>query len=72
MRKDGAQVWVRIEAIVVPGSGEEALCRAMLSSISERKQAEQEYKTILQTAIDGFWWRTQKDGSWRSMPPTAR
>ncbi len=55
MRKDGAQVWVRIEAIVVPGSGEEALCRAMLSSISERKQAEQEYKTILQTAIDGFW-----------------
>jgi PAS domain S-box-containing protein len=56
VRKDGSQFWARIEAVAL-GSEGQAVCRATMSDITERKQAEEvlreseeHYRTLFETA----------------------
>ena len=47
VKMDGAPVWVGLEATVSQDAGGMPVCRAMLSDITERKQAEEELQRTL-------------------------
>jgi PAS domain S-box-containing protein len=46
VRMDGSQFHARLEAILVQGSEEQALCRVAVSDVSQRVRAEQELKRL--------------------------
>ncbi len=54
-RRDGAIIWCEITGKAVdPGNLQAGSIWALLD-ITERKRTEESYRTIVQTAIDGFW-----------------
>jgi len=54
-KKDGAQFWCEASVSSFRHSNHGEVWVAIHTDITERKQAELEYRTILQTASDGFW-----------------
>jgi PAS domain S-box-containing protein len=52
-RKDGETIDVEISVNYL--DAEEGLLFVFIRDVTERKQAEEKYKTILRTALDGFW-----------------
>ena len=53
-RKDGFLVDVWISAKVISYGGRRATC-VLVRDLTERKWREEEHRTILRTALDGFW-----------------
>lgn len=54
MTRDGRRIPVEINARLVQIGGRRLL-QSVVRDISERKQAEMEYRSIIATALDGFW-----------------
>jgi PAS domain S-box-containing protein len=54
-RKDGSTALIEVNTAVIEKDGEIEGTVAIIRDITERKQAELEYKTIIQTTMDGFW-----------------
>jgi PAS domain S-box-containing protein len=52
--KDQNIRWVEINAVLITWHGKPATLN-FLREITERKQAEERYRTILRTTMDGFW-----------------
>jgi len=52
---DGSFIWVRDIVQVVLNNGKITKLRGILVDITEHKLAEEQYKTILRTTLDGFW-----------------
>ncbi|HTY39108.1 MAG TPA: PAS domain S-box protein [Bacteroidota bacterium] len=50
----GRQAWLSVRFVPFQHHGERQLL-ALFTDFSERKEKEQQYQTILQTAMDGFW-----------------
>jgi PAS domain S-box-containing protein len=60
--KDGTPFWAQLAGTAAPDAAGAIVCRIVLSNITERKQAEaalraseERHRTILKTAMDGFW-----------------
>jgi PAS domain S-box-containing protein len=54
-RKDGSTALLEVNTALIEKGGKTEGTVAIIRDITERKQAELEYKTIIQTTIDGFW-----------------
>lgn len=54
LARDGRRIPVEINASLFPLRGQ-AMVIAVSRDVSERRQAEIEYRQIIQTAIDGYW-----------------
>jgi PAS domain S-box-containing protein len=46
VKKDGSQFWVRLDSTMVQNAGRMAVCRVVVSDITERKQAEEKQKKL--------------------------
>ena len=56
LHSDGSVRWVHIEGIAeYDAAGQPSGQHGTVQDITERKQAEEQYRVILQSAIDGFW-----------------
>jgi PAS domain S-box-containing protein len=56
IRKDGTRIFTETSAFPLRNKkGEIIGFRGVIRDITERKQAEEEYRTIIRTAMDGFW-----------------
>jgi PAS domain S-box-containing protein len=54
IRLDGSEIDVEVRASPLIYEGKPAI-QAVIRDITERKQAEEGYRTIIRTAMDGFW-----------------
>jgi PAS domain S-box-containing protein len=54
VRLDSTEIDVEVRAAPLIYQGKPAI-QAVIRDITERKQAEEEYRTIIRTAMDGFW-----------------
>ncbi len=70
---DGSYIWVRSEGRVVERDAEGRALRmtGIIHNITERKQAETEYRTIVQTTGDAFWMVAAGDGRILEVNPAA-
>jgi PAS domain S-box-containing protein len=62
VKKDGTAFWARLETAATQHPDGALECRTMISDVTVRKRAEvalqrseERHRTILQTAMDGFW-----------------
>lgn len=56
IRKDGTRIFTETSGFPLRNNeGEIIGFRGVIRDITERKQAEEEYQTIIRTAMDGFW-----------------
>jgi diguanylate cyclase (GGDEF)-like protein/PAS domain S-box-containing protein len=72
-KRDGSYIWVRSEGRVVERDAEGRALRmtGIIHNITERKQAETEYRTIVQTTGDAFWMVAAGDGRILEVNPAA-
>jgi len=68
--KDGRRIPVEINTHLFTYAGKSAIL-GVARDISDRLQAETEYKSILETAQDGFWIVSARDGRFMDLNPAA-
>jgi PAS domain S-box-containing protein len=68
--KDGRRIPVEINAHLFTLGGKDAIL-GVARDISDRKRAEAEYRTILETTHDAFWVVSIQDGSFVDINPAA-
>lgn len=68
--RDGRHIPVEINVHLFTLAGKDAIL-GVARDVSERKQAEVEYRTIVETAHDGFWIVSVQDGRFLDVNPAA-
>jgi PAS domain S-box-containing protein len=68
--KDGRRIPVEVSSHIIDINGVPTML-SMVRDITERKRAAAEYKSIIETAQDGFWIATAQDGHFIDINPAA-